>query len=332
MKSEGAGTTDVGLQREHNEDSFAVIEEYQLYVVADGMGGHRAGDVASKIAAETIAEFFKRASRDDLTWPFHFDARLSDEENKLQTAVRLANRQVFDRSARTKELRGMGTTVVGALFSPERGIMHIAHVGDSRAYRIRNGKILQLTRDHSLVNDYLAAMPDMPEEQRNELPRNVITRALGMQDNVEVDLVSDDSEPGDIYLLCSDGLSGMIDDEDIAAVVASGMELGKACERLVTMANEHGGEDNVTAVLVRVDGPKPERTGISEALARTQKLRAITRDDMPALDVDELSNTPPAGFKLQEAKPESQDTESPSDDDGLAPTNPPGPDDEEPSN
>lgn len=308
MRSEAAGTTDVGLQREHNEDSFVVVPEHHLYIVADGMGGHRAGDVASKVASETIADFFRRSDREDLTWPFHFDARLSDEENKLQTAVRVANRQVYERSVRSKELRGMGTTVVGALFNPEKGIMYVAHVGDSRAYRIRNNSIIQLTRDHSLVNDYLTAMPDMPDEQRNDLPKNVITRALGMQDSVEVDIAADDSEPGDVYLLCSDGLSGMVDDRDLCEVVGSGLALQDACDRLVTMANEHGGEDNVTAVLIRVDGEKPLRD-VEPTLARTQRLQAITKQDIPiptADKIDELSKTPPAGFTLPEDAVETE--------------------------
>lgn len=253
MRAVAAGLTDVGLQREHNEDSFTVLGEYELFVVADGMGGHRAGDVASKMATESISEFFKATANDDATWPFHFDARLSEEENRLLTGIRLANRQIFERSIRSRELQGMGTTVVGALFSPKKSKMFIGHVGDSRAYRVRDGQIAQMTRDHSLVNDYLLAMPDLTEEQRGELPKNVITRALGMQDNVTVDLQSDDAKPGDLYVLCSDGLSGMIRDDEILDVVNGADTLAEACEALIRMANEHGGEDNITAVVVRIE-------------------------------------------------------------------------------
>src|SRR5215471_13720726 len=219
MRAVAHGISDVGLQREHNEDSFAVLSDHALSIVADGMGGHRAGDVASKLATEAIGEFFKKTATEDATWPFHFDPNLSDEENKLLTSVRIANRQIFEHSSRSSDLRGMGTTVVGALFSRKKNRMFVSHVGDSRAYRVREGKIEQLTRDHSLVNDYLAAMPDMTDEQRSELPKNVITRALGMQDNVEVDLQSDECQSGDMYVLCSDGLSGMITDREMADVV-----------------------------------------------------------------------------------------------------------------
>ncbi len=253
MRARAAGISDVGLQREHNEDCYAVVPQHELFIVADGMGGHRAGDVASKLASEAITDFFRRSEAEDMTWPFQIDTQLTDEENRLLTAIRLANRQIYEHSVRSRDLRGMGTTVVGALFSPERKKMYIGHVGDSRAYRVRNGEIVQLTRDHSLLNDYLAAMPDMTDEQRSELPKNVITRALGMQDNVEVDLLSDETQLGDVYVLCSDGLSGMVEDEDILAVVKENPEPEMACRRLITMANEHGGEDNVTAVVVAIE-------------------------------------------------------------------------------
>jgi serine/threonine protein phosphatase PrpC len=253
MRAVAWGLTDVGLQREHNEDSFIVLNEYDLYVVADGMGGHRAGDVASKLATDTISEFFRSTANDDVTWPFHFDANLSEEENRLLTGIRVANRQIFERSTRSREYHGMGTTVVGAMFSPRKGRMYIGHVGDSRCYRVRNGEIQLLTRDHSLFNDYLLAMPDLTEEQRRELPRNVITRALGMQDQVAVDLQNDESQHGDTYVLCSDGLSGMITDEDILTIVQTSPDVREACRKLIERANEHGGEDNITAVLIHIE-------------------------------------------------------------------------------
>jgi PPM family protein phosphatase len=253
MRAIAAGLSDVGLQREHNEDSFIVLKEYDLYVVADGMGGHRAGDVASKLATETISEFFKSTANEDVTWPFHFDTNLSEEENRLLTGIRVANRQIFERSTRSREYHGMGTTVVGAMFSPRKKRMYIGHVGDSRCYRIRSGLIQLLTRDHSLINDYLLAMPDLTEEQRSELPKNVITRALGMQDQVVVDLQHDDPTPGDVYVLCSDGLSGMVPDEDIQKIVAGSGDIREACKKLIQKANESGGEDNATVVLIKIE-------------------------------------------------------------------------------
>lgn len=245
--------TDVGLQRDHNEDAYAVLSEYDLFIVADGMGGHRAGDVASRLATDAVAEFFRATSKEDATWPFHFDATLTEEENRLVTGIRVANRQIFERSIRSRDCAGMGTTIVGALFSRKKNRLFVGHVGDSRAYRVRNGIIQQLTRDHSLINDYLLAMPDLSEEQRAELPKNVITRALGMQDHVVVDLVSDDPQVGDVYLLCSDGLSGMLTDEQILDIVASTNETPEICRRLIAKANENGGEDNITALVIRFD-------------------------------------------------------------------------------
>jgi protein phosphatase len=255
MRAVAAGISDVGLQRDHNEDCFAILSDQELYVVADGMGGHRAGDVASRLATDAIVDFFRATAAEDVTWPFHFDSRLSEEENRLLTGIRIANRQIIERSARSRECHGMGTTVVGALFSPRKGKMYIGHVGDSRAYRVRNGEITQLTRDHSLLNDYLLVMPDMTQEQRDELPKNVITRALGMQDSVVVDLVPEQPQTGDIYVLCSDGLSGMLKDETICELVTSNQDdIQAAAKALIKGANDNGGEDNVTVVLLKVTG------------------------------------------------------------------------------
>lgn len=292
MRVVAYGHSDVGLQREHNEDSFAVLPEFSLVIVADGMGGHRAGDVASKLATESMGEFFKKTSVEDATWPFHFDPNMSEEENRLVTAIRVANRQIYEHGARSRDLRGMGTTVVGALYSIKKGKMYIGHVGDSRCYRVRGGEIEQLTRDHSLVNDYLAAMPDMSDEQRSELPKNVITRALGMQDNVEVDIMSVDCQEGDLYVLCSDGLSGMLTDEEIQHVVTESDDLEHACRRLVTMANEHGGEDNVTVVIARVD---PDEVHEELGLGDTQPLVPAKPSKGPApVSSSKASAEPPA--------------------------------------
>ncbi|HEX7669174.1 MAG TPA: Stp1/IreP family PP2C-type Ser/Thr phosphatase [Polyangiaceae bacterium] len=296
MRAVAHGISDVGLQREHNEDSFAVLSDHGLAIVADGMGGHRAGDVASRLATEAIGEFFRKTANEDATWPFHFDPNLTDEENKLLTSIRLANRQIYEHSTRSQDLRGMGTTVVGALFSRKKNRMFIGHVGDSRAYRVRGGKIQQMTRDHSLVNDYLAAMPDMTEEQRSELPKNVITRALGMQDNVEVDIQSDECQPGDVYVLCSDGLSGMITDEEMAEVVRSSDELPDVCRRLITLANEHGGEDNITAVAVRVDeeGPRQELELSKTQPGGIRAARSAAEEDTPPAPPTAPDPAPPS--------------------------------------
>jgi serine/threonine protein phosphatase PrpC len=252
MRVIAAGRSDVGLQREHNEDSFCLLEQRGLFIVADGMGGHRAGDVASRMAVETIAAFFNTTAREDATWPFHYDPTLSAEENRLVTGIKVANKSIYEASARNREHHGMGTTVVGMLFSPSAKRIYVGHVGDSRAYRVRDGKIEQLTQDHSLLNDYLRAMPDLTEDQKEELPRNVITRALGMTESVQVDVCADEPQAGDAYILCSDGLSGMITDEELRDVVVRAETPAEAAEKLIALANDHGGDDNVTAIVARV--------------------------------------------------------------------------------
>lgn len=285
MRAIASGMTDVGLQRDHNEDSYAVLSEYDLFIVADGMGGHRAGDVASRLATESIADFFRSTSREDATWPFHFDTSLSEEENRLQAGIRVANRQIFERSIRSRDCAGMGTTVVGALFSKKKNRIYVGHVGDSRAYRVRKGSISQLTRDHSLFNDYIMAMPELTEEQRAELPRNVITRALGMNDSVAVDLISDEPQPGDVYLLCSDGLSGMLSDDQILQIVSSTDEVPEMCRRLIAKANENGGEDNITALVIRIDDQDEAALPNSATIgppADSQQLNSGERSTVPA--------------------------------------------------
>ncbi len=316
LRAIAAGMSDVGLQREHNEDSFIVLKEYDLFVVADGMGGHRAGDVASKLATETISEFFRSTANDDVTWPFHFDTNLSEEENRLLTGIRVANRQIFERSTRSRECHGMGTTVVGAMFSPKKNRMYIGHVGDSRCYRVREKGINLLTRDHSLINDYLLAMPDLTDEQRNELPRNVITRALGMQDQVVVDLQHDEPRIGDVYVLCSDGLSGMITDEDIRDVILGSEDIRESCRKLIARANEQGGEDNVTAVVIRIEADPAAAASVDPAAATVQMTAtpassssapgsAIppTAPSPPSVGSAETVPPPPATEKAPEAQP-----------------------------
>jgi len=249
-----AGLSDVGLQREHNEDSFCILSEHRLFVVADGMGGHRAGDVASRMATSEMTAFFDATSVEDgIEWPTEDDSRLTPTQNRLVSAVKLANQRIFQASVRNRSVQGMGTTVVGALFTRDDRKMHIAHVGDSRAYRVREAGITQLTRDHSLLNDYLLVMPNLTDAQRERLPSNVITRALGMQDGVAVDLFFESVEPDDVYVLCSDGLNGMVSDERILGIVNSvGADVEAACKALIAEANDNGGEDNITVVAVRI--------------------------------------------------------------------------------
>jgi protein phosphatase len=253
MEIEAIGLTDVGLEREHNEDAFLLMPEARLCLVADGMGGHRAGDVASGIAVRTIMEFFRSSETGDTTWPYHFDPTISLDENRILTAIQLANASIL-RSARSQsEQQGMGTTVVALLAARSSNRMYVCHVGDSRCYRIRDRSVEQLTVDHSLYNEYAHNMPEIGEERLAGLPRNVITRALGMQDRVKVDIRQIEGRLGDIYVLCSDGLSTMVPDPRILEIIlGAGEDLQAAGKGLIAAALEAGGEDNVTVVLVRV--------------------------------------------------------------------------------
>merc|ERR1712065_134584 len=175
-------------------------------------------------------------------------------ENRLSAAIKMANKQIYEQASSDHTMQGMGTTLVGLLVSLEKELAYIAHVGDSRAYRLRDGKIELLTRDHSLVNDYLMMMPDMPKEAMDVLPKNVITRALGMQDSVVVDLGVEDVRPGDRFVLCSDGLNGQVEDERILELMESANgDLDEAAQKLVAASNAAGGEDNVTVIVVQVE-------------------------------------------------------------------------------
>jgi serine/threonine protein phosphatase PrpC len=249
-----AGLSDVGLQREHNEDSYCILSRHRLFIVADGMGGHRAGDIASRMAPAEMTTFFDASSIDDeASWLGDDDARLTSDQSRLVAAVKLANQRIFQASIRNRSVQGMGTTVVGALFDRDSRKVQIVHVGDSRAYRIRSGQITQLTRDHSLLNDYLLVMPNLTDAQKQRLPSNIITRALGMHDAVAVDLYVEDVEPSDVYVLCSDGLNGMVSDDRILEIVHNaGDDIETAVKDLVAEANRNGGEDNITVVLVRI--------------------------------------------------------------------------------
>lgn len=259
MEIEAVGLTDVGLEREHNEDAYLLLPEASLYLVADGMGGHKAGDVASGLAVATIAEFFRTSDSADSTWPYHFDPSISYDENRILTAIQLANASIL-RSARSEsERQGMGTTVVALLASQSHPRLYVCHVGDSRCYRIRDDSIELLTTDHSLYNEYVQNMPDLGEERLAALPRNVITRALGMQEQVKVDLRQIDAREGDLYLLCTDGLSGMVSDASILDLVKRySSDLSAVASALVAAALDGGGEDNVSVVLARIKKIAPE--------------------------------------------------------------------------
>jgi protein phosphatase len=250
LRIEVAGQTDIGRKRSHNEDSFAIFSELGIYIVADGMGGHSSGEVASRMAVETMREFFNATAIDpERTWPYKMDRSKGYEENRLITGVMLSNLSIFEAAQKNAKQRGMGTTLV-TLFAVEDGI-YIAHVGDSRVYRIREGRMEQLTEDHSLLNDYKKMKRLSPEEIDAFPHKNVIVRALGMKDTVKVDTRFELPRAGDTLLLCTDGLAGPVSDDDMLAIIESSPDLPTATQRLIRAANDAGGPDNITCLLAR---------------------------------------------------------------------------------
>jgi serine/threonine protein phosphatase PrpC len=248
---EAFGQTDVGRRRKLNEDNFLVDTETNLYAVCDGMGGHNAGEVASKMAIETLGAFIQKSHKEkEITWPYGLDVNLSFDGNRLKTAIKLANKRVYKAADNREDYTGMGTTVVAMLVSGKT--LTIGSAGDSRCYLFREDKLTQLTRDDSWVSAAWAeGILSSDEIDRHPL-RNVITKAVGAKDTIEIDVVEHPLLPGDIALLCSDGLHAMIHDDQILSVVTPfPAGLDQAAAKLIEAANEAGGKDNVSVVLVR---------------------------------------------------------------------------------
>lgn len=259
VRVKACGLSDVGLTRAHNEDYFEIDPQHRLYVVADGMGGHSHGEVAAQIAVSAIRDFIAKTADRDTTWPFGMDARLERHSNLLKMAVRMAHDHVLRAISKDGSLYGMGTTVVGLLLSG--GTAAVAHVGDSRAYRLRDGRLEQLTQDHTWVNEQVVAGFLSKEQARSHPLKNVVTRALGGESDVLVDLREVQVRPGDLYLLCSDGLTGMLSDADIRDRLASGKSLHEICRALINDSNARGGIDNVTVVLLAIEEDGANKDG-----------------------------------------------------------------------
>ena len=259
MKLESRSISVVGRERPHNEDSYYSSDELGLYVVADGMGGHAHGEVASRIAVETVNEFITRTADDsDMTWPCGIDEELTLNGNRLKTSIRFANQKLLEHSKSSSDCEGMATTVVGVIVQDDHA--DIAHVGDSRLYLVRDGGMRGLTNDHSWVNEQVQSGVIDNEQARTHPLRNVVTRSLGDKPELEVDVQSLALEPDDRLLLCSDGLTTMLDDDEILRIVIDGDGGVAQADKLVEAANGSGGEDNITAILLwfhRVIAPPP---------------------------------------------------------------------------
>jgi protein phosphatase len=249
---EAWGATDVGMKRRLNEDVFLVDEDLGLYLVADGMGGHAAGEVASRLAAdEIIRTFSDRVSLGDETWPEHWNMARSAAANLLVDAIMAGHERVTRAVSRDSNLKGMGTTVVAAVHPSASRTLIICHVGDSRAYRLRNGEFSALTDDHSWVHEQIAAGFLTEEAARSHPLKNVVTQALGGSTEPRVDILETEVEEGDLYLLCSDGLNSMLTDDEIASRLDERGSLEDIATQLIAAANDRGGNDNVSVVLLR---------------------------------------------------------------------------------
>lgn len=236
--------TDPGLIRDNNEDSVSLDPENQIAVLADGMGGYNAGEVASAMATSFIRTELGR-------WMSEGGHEASGRELKraMEICIDNANRSIFNAANSNPQYSGMGTTLVMGVFHGERAM--IGHVGDSRCYRLREGNFMQITRDHSLLQEQIDAGLLTPEEALTAPNRNLVTRALGVEAVVNVELHGHAISPGDLYLLCSDGLTDMLRDDEIAAVLYEGRDLAEMADSLIETANLHGGRDNISVVLVR---------------------------------------------------------------------------------
>jgi len=254
LKIEAWGTTDVGMKRRLNEDVFVIDEGTGAYIVADGMGGHSAGEVASRLAVDAILEHIKGGEGllGDATWPDHWLADRSASGNLLADAIAEGHRAVLAAVGGDNELKGMGTTVVAALLDRRTDRLVIGHVGDSRAYRIRDGRIELLTEDHSWVHEQVREGNLSEEAARTHPLKNVVTQALGGSTDPVVDVLETDLRAGDLFILCSDGLNTMLTDTEIEEIVNGSAGLSEAGQNLVIAANEHGGNDNITVVLLQV--------------------------------------------------------------------------------
>lgn len=265
MRQSAFGLTDVGRVRPHNEDAILLDGALGLYAVADGMGGHKGGEYASRICLNTLKDYLLLATRGQAPLQGERQAGRSDNANLLGSAVCFANRAVFEAGLSNPEWRGMGTTLVAMTVRDNR--VSIAHVGDSRAYLLRRGRFEQLTQDHSWVEEQVRAGLMSRDEALFAKGRNVLTRAVGQQETVAVDLDELELQAGDCLLLCSDGLFGMVADEEIAALLGTSSSAEAACRELVACANGRGGQDNISVVVVSLEAEGGLWAGLKRVFA-----------------------------------------------------------------
>lgn len=254
MKIASHALTDVGKKRQKNEDNYLINEKLRLYIIADGMGGHSGGEYASKLAVTTIEEVISGINSDpEATVISGVNTDEADFGDRLRYAIEMASSKIYDKALFDSTLKGMGTTTVAAIF--HAGQVYVANVGDSRAYLFHANHMQQITTDHSLVSEQLQAGFISRGEAKGHKLKNIITRSVGYQEEVEIDIKKFDLHMGDKILLCTDGLSNMLDDDEICKIVVDN-PIKIACKKLIERGNEKGGEDNITALLMEVIDPK----------------------------------------------------------------------------
>ncbi|HMA91676.1 MAG TPA: protein phosphatase 2C domain-containing protein [Polyangiaceae bacterium] len=246
----GSGKTDKGKKRKLNEDRLAVRDDLHLYLVCDGAGGHNAGDVAAALAVRSITNYMGATVRSAFERPEFDRFGIPNGARRVSAAVHKANNDIIEISRTSHQHRGMGTTVVAVSFTPRSGLIHIAHVGDSRCYRMRAGHLELITQDHSLLTDVVENRPELDDTMLERLPRNIITRALGVDPELRVSVRSYAVVAGDRYVLCSDGLYAPLPASTIASVLQGEANSDAAAQKLVDAANDAGGPDNIAAVVV----------------------------------------------------------------------------------
>ncbi|HEY5961203.1 MAG TPA: protein phosphatase 2C domain-containing protein, partial [Polyangiaceae bacterium] len=246
----GSGKSDKGKKRKLNEDRLAVRDDLHLYLVCDGAGGHNAGDVAAALAVRSITNYVGATVRAAHERPEFDRFGIANGARRLSAAVHKANNDIIEISRTSHQHRGMGTTVVAVSFTPRSGLIHVAHVGDSRCYRMRAGHLELLTQDHSLLTDVVENRPDLDDTMLDKLPRNIITRALGVDPELRVSIRSFAVVEGDRYLLCSDGLYAPLSASSMACILRDVRDTALATQQLIDEANAAGGPDNIAAVIV----------------------------------------------------------------------------------
>jgi serine/threonine protein phosphatase PrpC len=259
------GQTDTGKVREHNEDTIAFDPDIGLLVLADGMGGYNAGEVASGIAVKTIVNLVRESvEREDLRVPDQATG-MSRASIILRDAIHRANKIIYQTARAQPQCEGMGTTVVSALMFDNK--IAVAHVGDSRMYRLRNDKFEQVTMDHSLLQELVDRGFYSPEEAQRAANKNYVTRALGVEQSVEVEIQEVPTQKGDFYVLCSDGLSDMVEDDDIHLTISTfGANLETVAKQLIQLSNDNGGRDNVSVVMAHVAESYPANKGVLDRI------------------------------------------------------------------